>query len=291
MRTFIAVSLVFIACDNQASNQTPGVYSPSGDTIATVNGTEIHQDMVDVILDRIPQVERDRLEASGQLGALTDQLITTELLYQKALENNLQEQQDTQVALAFAARSALAESMIATEVESRITPEAIQAWYDAHLVQFASAQIQMSHLVVSDEATANTVKGQLDAGADFGEMVQEHSIDPRTRDSGGDMGEWVNVDQLLGVAGDAVTNAKAGDLIGPLDIGQAWIIIRVSDTRSQVPIEEAETDIRANLDQELTQAFIEELRAEADIVSGAGLLPQGQLPTADSPPAPVEGSQ
>jgi len=96
---------------------------PAGGTvIATVDGSDVTQEMVDLTIKQLPPQLRAQLEQSGQLGQLEQQVIIGEALYQKAIERKLHENSDTQSIIALAARSALADALLTKVAEERTTP-------------------------------------------------------------------------------------------------------------------------------------------------------------------------
>jgi len=48
----------------------------------------------------------------------------------------------------------------------------------------SAEQVTVSHIQVLDEATAQSLKFQLDAGADFADLAREHSMSPNATNSG-----------------------------------------------------------------------------------------------------------
>lgn len=49
-------------------------------------------------------------------------------------------------------------------------------------------QVHARHILVAGEQEARDILAQLQAGADFGVLAAQHSLDPSTKDSGGDLG-------------------------------------------------------------------------------------------------------
>ncbi|MEA2901494.1 MAG: foldase protein PrsA [Actinomycetota bacterium] len=67
------------------------------------------------------------------------------------------------------------------------TPEqAARTYYDNNPNEFATACV--SHILVTDEAKANEIKGKLAAGEDFGNLARAESIDEGSKAAGGDLG-------------------------------------------------------------------------------------------------------
>ena len=292
----VGAALALSACQPQTPEAVPGEMTPTGDVLVTVNGANITQGMLDATLSQIPPQMREQLEQSGRIGQLQEQLVIGELLYRKAIEQNLHKTPDMQTALALASRNALADGMLDKVVEERTTPERIQKWYDDHAVQFAKPQANVRVMVLETMDVANEVKGLLDGGADFAKLAQERSKDPRTASKGGELG-WMAKTDLRGEMGEAVFAGDKGAVLGPFDSGAGGgVLFKVEDKRDSVPLSEVEDEIRSNLQQELIQEYIEELKAGATIVepgkTGAEVtVPEGGAAAPGAAPAPAPSAK
>jgi len=285
----VLLAVVMIAgCDETKGDAAqPGDYTPTGEVIANINGQPLHQDLVDVLLKRIPESQRIQMEQAGQMGQLTEQVFLTEVLYQEALKKGLHEDTSVQTSIAFAARSAMADALVGQEVEARMTDERIQQYYNDHLVQYAQPQVKLSHIIFNEEAKGEELLGQLQGGADFATLATENSIDPRTAATGGKMDEWVSTKQIQGEIGEALTSGKAGDVVGPFSMGPGvFAVLKIDERRDQTPLEDVKEEIRSQLDKELTGEYIEEIRQAAEIDDKTA----PSVPTLSMPPgAPPAG--
>lgn len=269
MRFIILAALTLGACEEKEA-PVPGAYSPTGEVIANVNGQPVHQDMVDVILTRVPEGELQKLEQSGQISQIREQVVVTEVLYQEAISRGLHTNADVERAIAFAARSAMAEALISNEVEARLTDDRIQAWYNDHLVQFAQPQVKMSNIFVDSAEKAEELMTQLGAGADFAALAREHSLDPRTKESGGEIDEWIAAAQIQGELGAALKTGKTGDIIGPITLAPTTVVIvKINDARAQIPLDEVTDQIRSELDREISKEVVDEMKEKATIGDGS----------------------
>lgn len=73
------------------------------------------------------------------------------------------------------------------------------------------------------------IQTQLNAGEPFSNLALALSAGPKALD-GGDWG-WMNINEMPTLFAEAVTNAKKGDIIGPIRSGAGLHIIQVSDMR------------------------------------------------------------
>ena len=70
----LMAALFLGGCDEQPkADANPGDYTPKGEVIAEINGQPLHQDLVDVLLKRIPESQRVAMEQAGQMGQMEPQ--------------------------------------------------------------------------------------------------------------------------------------------------------------------------------------------------------------------------
>jgi len=79
------------------------------------------------------------------------------------------------------------------------------------------------------QAKIADIQTQLNAGEAFSNLALALSAGPKALD-GGDWG-WMNINEMPTLFAEAVTNAKKGDIIGPIRSGAGLHIIQVSDMR------------------------------------------------------------
>lgn len=287
----LSLSLLLLAagCQPPPAAPVPGQFKASGDPIATVNGQQISRNMADAVLRTLPKQVKLQLEQAGDPGMLTDGLITGEVMYQEAIKMNLHKDPLIQEQIALAERNALAEALFQKVLKERLTPERVQQYYNDHLVQFARPELQLSHIVVAEEALANDLVKQAKAGADFAELATKNSKDPSSSSKGGDIG-WVETTKLNEALREPLSKAAKGDVVGPLQLGPGWHIFKVTDTRGQEPLESVKPEIEARLESELRDEYMKEIREKAVVVESSNA--PGAAPTKAAPglkaPVPVD---
>ena len=264
---FPLLTLAAFGCNNAqtatSSAHIPGELERSGQVIATVNGVNVTQSMLDAVLSTIPDEVRAQMEASGQVAQLKDQIVTQEVLYQEALKEKLHEQPEVQTRLALAERDALIESLLRKVVDERSTDEALKAWYTDHLVQFRKEQVSASHILVETEDEAKEVLAEVKKeGADFGAVAKERSKDPSAKQNGGDLG-WFEKGRMVKEFADAAFAAEEGEIVGPVKSQFGYHVILVQGKRDVVPFEEVKDDIKPKAQQEIAQKYVEELKEAA----------------------------
>lgn len=149
-------------------------------------------------------------------------------------------------------RAALREALLTQRIRDQVTVGACAS----------VEQVQARHILVPDEATAQLIRTQLDAGADFAALAAQYSQDVTTRQVGGDLG-WFARGQLLQAAvEDTAFNLSKGEISAPVRSELGYHIIQTLDRNSDRPVD-AETCYR--LTESVFQRWLQGLRGTAQI--------------------------
>ena len=129
-------------------------------------------------------------------------------------------------------------------------------------VPTAQEQVRARHILVADEAAAQTVVERLEAGEDFAALATELSTDNSTKEAGGDLGFFprgIMVPEFEATA----FSLTAGETSPPIETQFGYHVIRVEEHEEQREILDYQLQqIRANainrwLDEQLTTVQIE----------------------------------
>ena len=82
----ILLFLTLSACNPTAKAPVPGTLPSTGPVIATVNGENITEGTIDAILTQFPPSKVEEIKKTGGIDQIKEQLILTEALYQKAIQ-------------------------------------------------------------------------------------------------------------------------------------------------------------------------------------------------------------
>lgn len=137
-------------------------------------------------------------------------------------------------------------------------------------------QYKVQHLMVASDEIVSAKDGmkiindfyqQLQAGADFAELAEEHSDDYNSAPLGGDMG-WRASSELGPRMGDVVENLALDEMSSPFQTEAGWHIVKLLDKKQADVTEEfkrqqAEQAIRQRKMQQIIETWVREIRGEA----------------------------
>ncbi|NJL93353.1 MAG: hypothetical protein HC915_06285 [Anaerolineae bacterium] len=144
-------------------------------------------------------------------------------------------------------------NLIAQAVNERVTAE----------VPPVGTEVLARHILVGDEATAREVLQQLEAGANFEQLALEYSLDPSTREFGGNLG-WIVPGDLIQAEVEAAIFALPENSRNPDPVRSVlgYHIIEVLDQAEGQPLEPEQLAQRRN---QAFNAWLAQQRAAAEI--------------------------
>jgi len=110
-------------------------------------------------------------------------------------------------------RSGLSETDYHSMIEAAVITDKLKEKSLAEIPKSADS-VHYRQILVGEQATADDIKAQIEAGGDFAALAAKNSLDPATKDKGGDVG-WVP---------RAVLDAATAELIFPMKVGEITII-------------------------------------------------------------------
>jgi peptidyl-prolyl cis-trans isomerase C len=237
--------------------------TPTPDTVvATVDGTDITLGHVLVMRASLPQ-QYDQAPADQLFPALVDQLIRQTLLMQTQTDEI---SKVTQLRLDNERRAILASAAVEAALADAVTDEALQQLYDA---RFADAtpetEYKAAHILVETEKEAQDLGIQIQGGANFAALAQEHSIGP-SGPSGGDLG-WFGEGVMVQEFQDAVVALEVGAVSAPVQTQFGWHLIKLIETRikERPPLDEVRDDLTLELQQKAIETYLATLESSATI--------------------------
>ena len=289
MRTNMLLSLGLFACATPTDSSEPGALPSGGEVIMTVNGDiQITQPMIDAVTARIPPAQLERMEASGQIEQLHEQLAVGEVLYQRAITEGVLEDETARFGAAMAVRQYLASYMVQRAGEAEVSEEDIKKMYEERAVQYQKAQAHASHILVKEQDKANELLEKINAGEDFAALAKEHSTDPGSGKQGGDLG-WFEAGRMVKEFSDATFAANAGDVVGPVETRFGFHIIKVHEKRDMTPLEDVRDQLKETVQRTNQETYLDEVTKSLEIKKAGEEepAPEAEAPAAE-PPADKE---
>ncbi|SEO91271.1 Parvulin-like peptidyl-prolyl isomerase [Amphibacillus marinus] len=135
-----------------------------------------------------------------------------------------------------------------------ITDEEVGAYYDRYQSEYEFSQrIELSHIVVDDQATADRVYGELENGAAFSALAREYTIDEDSSDHGGYLGFFTSTSSFLPEGYfDRALDLDEFSYTEPFSTYQGYVIVYLHRELPSIQLgfNELETYIRVKLAME-----------------------------------------
>lgn len=244
---------------------TAGAQASDDKAAALVNGVSIPQARVDM---RVKAAAQQGQPDSPELRkAIRDDLVNLEVITQAAAKNGLEKQPDIAQQLELARQSVLAGAYVQDYAKNHpVTDEQLKQEYEALKKRVGNKEYKLSHILVETEDEAKKVSSELKKGAKFGKVAKSKSIDPGSKDKGGDL-DWAVPSNFVQPFGEALLTLSKGQVSAPVQTQYGWHIIKLDDTRAlKVPsFDEVKPNIEKRLQQQAIQKAIEDLRGKAKI--------------------------
>lgn len=254
-KTLIAVAILSLAPSSFAA-----------EAIATVNGKQIKQSVYDVITKDIT--------ASGQKvddntkNAIINELVSSELVYQEAQRLGLDKQPEFLVREELGRRKLLTNVFLQDYLKKNPVSDAdTKAAYEQYKKAYGDKEYSARHILVKTEAEAKDIIAQLNKGTDFAKLAKEKSLDPGSKDKGGDLG-WFSPASMVKPFSDVTANLQKGAIsASPVQTQFGWHVIKLVDTRPAQPLayEKVKDGLQKNLQQRQLEKMMSDLRSKAKI--------------------------
>ncbi|MGM7636244.1 peptidylprolyl isomerase [Bacillus sp. Hm123] len=137
----------------------------------------------------------------------------------------------------------------AATADIKVSDKELKEYYDKW-----EAPIEVSHILVEDEKKAKEIKAQLDKGAKFEELAEEHSMDGSAA-NGGNLGLVDNQgrQQFVPEFTEALTKLEVDEISEPVKSEFGYHIIKITDKKEKKSFE----DMKAQLTDELKASKVD----------------------------------
>ncbi len=249
------------ACDSAEQNKGPA-NSETENAVAVVNGQPISQAQLDVYAAR-----RNAQGQQTNPEDLVNDLISMELLAQSAIRDGLDRRPQTAGELASQRTALLAQAAVRERLATaEISDADVDAEYERFIAEDLGEELNARHILVAEEALARELIEQLDGGANFAELAEEHSSDGSAA-NGGDLG-WFEQDMMVAPFGEAAAALEEGAYTEePVQTQYGWHIIKLEGRRTAEapPVDQVRGAISEYLQSQQVERWVNELREAAEV--------------------------
>ncbi|MBI3812675.1 MAG: peptidylprolyl isomerase [Nitrospirae bacterium] len=276
MQWILALILLLAACNRS----TDPAVSARDSTLAQVNNTRITVDQFNQKWSQLPDGIRAAYSGPNGKKDFLGELITRELLLEKAHRMKLDQDKAVGDRVADFKDRLLLDAALHELVEKKIevTEDDLTSYFNVHRDALpAIEEARAGHILVKTEAEAKALLARLRRGANFAALARTHSIDPGSKDKGGDLGV-VRKGRTLPEIEEAVFGLKPGRISGVVKTAYGYHLVRVQNrqTRKPLAVDDVRDEIRQAVVKEketaLFEGLIKTLKTESKIVISDSLL-------------------
>ncbi len=239
--------------------------SGAGTKAATVNGIAIPKSRVDAVVKA--QEAQGQKDSPELRSAITDRLITNEVIVQEANRKGLGKSAEVQAQMDLVRQNVLLNAYRQEFLKSHQVPDAtLKAEYERIKSQLGDKEYKARHIVVEKEDDAKAIIVNLKKGQKFEELAKQ-SKDPGSKDKGGDL-DWNSPGSYVKPFSDALTKLDKGKYTeAPVQTQFGWHVIQLEDVRpSKFPaFEDVKPQIVERLQGQALEKSVSDLRAKAKI--------------------------
>jgi peptidyl-prolyl cis-trans isomerase C len=234
--------------------------------VATVNGYKITEGEFQSRVEQLSPQAQARFKSQSARKELMDQLISEVLMESSAVSHGLEKDPKTAGELAVSRREVLIKDLSVKEIQKvAVTQEDIKKWYGDHLADLMQPEsVHVKHILVKSEADAKKVLADLKKkGANFAKIASDVSLDPGSKQMGGDLG-FVTRGQTVPEFEAAAFNTPVGKISDIIHTQFGYHILMVEDKKASgpIPMEQIQDQIKERLKYEL---YVKPLKEKANI--------------------------
>ncbi|MER9452284.1 peptidylprolyl isomerase [Mesorhizobium sp. M0478] len=235
--------------------------------IATVNGQKLTEADLGLAEGELSQ-QFSQLPPEQRRAAALSAAIEIRVMAAQAVATGLDKDPEFQRRMAFLQQRALHGEMVEKGVVDKVTDAEVRARYDQEIASTPPVnEIHARHILVKTKGEAEAIIKQLDGGADFQKLANEHTSDPSGKTNGGDLG-WFGPGQMVPEFDKAAVALEIGKYTKePVQTQFGWHVIKLEDKRTKQP--PAFDDVKDQAKQAVIRdkyfALVKQLRGAAKV--------------------------
>ncbi len=235
--------------------------------VATINGQPLTEADLAMAEGELSQ-QFAQLPPEQRRAAALSAAIEIRVMANQAVATGLDKDPDFQRRMAFLQQRALHGEMVEKEVVGKITDDELRARYDKEIAaQPPVNEVHARHILVKTKEEAEAIIKQLDGGADFQKLANEHTSDPSGKTNGGDLG-YFGPGQMVPEFDKAAQALAVGAYTKePVQTQFGWHVIKVEDKRAKQPpaFDAVKENVRSMVIRDKYFALVKQARADAKV--------------------------
>ncbi|MEQ1945077.1 peptidylprolyl isomerase [Mesorhizobium sp. VNQ89] len=235
--------------------------------VATIAGQPVTEADMALALASVDQ-QYAQLPPEQRRAAAFMAVLEIKLLAARAVAEGLDKDPDFEKRMAFLRDRALHSEVIEKDIAAKITDGEVRARYDKQISETPPVnEVHARHILVETKEEAEAIIKQLEGGADFVALANEHTKDPSGKTSGGDLGYFAPGQMVPEFEKAAFALEVGGYTKEPVQSQFGWHIIKVEDKRAQQPpaFEQVKDQIRNLVFREKYFALVDQLRKDGNV--------------------------
>lgn len=230
---------------------------------ARVNGEIISVDEIKKGYEDNPQIA-EQVPFNEFYEKALDVFVNGKLLYQAAEKADILKTPEYQAEFETAKEDIARKVFLEKAVEKRVTPAAIQAFYNAEYVSKFESKKEMNakHILVEEEQLAKDIIEKLNSGADFDTIAAEY-----TKDNSVELGYFTE-ELMVPEFSNAAKELKVGEYTKePVKTEFGYHVILLTDVRDSapLPLADLEPQIKNILSQQAVAEIFDELHQKGSV--------------------------
>jgi parvulin-like peptidyl-prolyl isomerase len=158
-------------------------------------------------------------------------------------------------------QTGLSETQLRDELRQSLLASKLQTAFGDEQVPSTQEQVHARHILVKTQDDANNVLQQLQGGADFAQLAQSTSVDPGSKDKGGDLG-WFARGVMNKPFEDAAFALQTGQLSDVVQSPSGYHVIQVLERDPARAVDAAQLQ---SLRQQAFSTWLESKRTGQDV--------------------------
>lgn len=245
--------------------------------VATIEGQPVTEADLALALASVDQ-QYSQLPPDQRRAAAFMAVMEIKLLAARAVAEGLDKDPEFQRRMAFLRDRALHSEVIDKDIGAKITDAEIRAAYDKQIAETPPVnEVKARHILVKTKEEAEAIVKQLDEGADFEKLANEHTTDPSGKTSGGDLGYFGPGQMVPEFEKAAFALEVGGYTKTPVQSQFGFHVIKLEEKRKREPVkfDDVKEQIRQLLFRDTYFAKVKETRAAAKIEITDPVLKEG----------------